>query len=247
MDGPKIKRAGLDELFSLGASAPGGKDGWLRESDFLRESEFAPPGEGELISSAIIEGTTAEEEATIKRRLLLGGAGTLGLLALAQIPTEDLGGKASKPLFFYLVPVVSSLRVLDELEQEVTDGEFLKLKATVAKILEEPGNLRRNLLSAASELEDKGARDRAKKLVPEIIEYISGVDYNTYFDTLVKPSAKQQLEFGKFSFQSIDAARAELTAFLALMPAEQVQAAESQVDAFNPRPKAAPVLEPQWS
>ena len=84
--------------------------------------------------------------------------------------------------------------VLDELEQEVTDGEFLKLKATVAKILEEPGNLRRNLLSAASELEDKGARDRAKKLVPDIIEYISGVECDASWSPSRKVLCEQETQ-----------------------------------------------------
>ena len=45
----------------------------------------------------------------MKRRLVIGSVLTIGTIALALIPTEDLDGFANKPLFVYLVPLLRSI------------------------------------------------------------------------------------------------------------------------------------------
>ena len=42
----------------------------------------------------------------LQKRLLIGLGFTAAAVALALIPTADLRGKPSKPLFFYLTPLV---------------------------------------------------------------------------------------------------------------------------------------------
>lgn len=47
-------------------------------------------------------GPTDEQQALIRRRVLIGGAATAGLIAFSLVPTKDLRLKPSKPLYFYL-------------------------------------------------------------------------------------------------------------------------------------------------
>lgn len=42
----------------------------------------------------------------LQRRLLIGGALTLGLGAFALVPTEALRPKPPKPMYFYIVPLL---------------------------------------------------------------------------------------------------------------------------------------------
>ena len=73
----------------------------LNESDV---AFFTGEGPGETSAGG---GTTAEEQAVVQRRLLLGLLATAGLGAFALVPTEKLSlSPPSKPLFFYLVPLV---------------------------------------------------------------------------------------------------------------------------------------------
>ena len=88
-----------------------------------------------------------------------------------------------------------------------------------------------NLAAATALLPDGPNRGAAKRLAPEIIEYVAGIDYDTYFDTLVAPSAKQQSEFGVYSRESLQAARERLDKFLALFPADDVEAARERAAA----------------
>jgi hypothetical protein len=62
-------------------------------------------------------------------------------------------------------------------------------------------------------------------------EYVREIDYQTYFDSLGAPGTKGgtgQKDLFDFSLRSAKAARDKLTAFLALMPADQVEAARGQ-------------------
>lgn len=49
-----------------------------------------------------------EQQATISKRLLVGGAITAGMVAFALVPTKDLRLKPSKPLFFYITQLLSA-------------------------------------------------------------------------------------------------------------------------------------------
>jgi hypothetical protein len=49
------------------------------------------------------------EEAIVGRRLAIGAVLTVVTIAFALVPTEQLDGSASKPSYFYLVPVLRSI------------------------------------------------------------------------------------------------------------------------------------------
>lgn len=51
---------------------------------------------------------------TTQRRLLLGIGFTVAAAAFALVPTEELRGRPTQPLFFYLVPVLRSRQLLDQ-------------------------------------------------------------------------------------------------------------------------------------
>ncbi len=57
-----------------------------------------------------------------QRRLILGLGFTAAAAAFALIPTEELRGKPSQPLFFYLVPVLRSLELLEDLLVQLEEG-----------------------------------------------------------------------------------------------------------------------------
>ena len=95
-----------------------------------------------------------------------------------------------------------------------------------------PGNARENLVKAFSSLEGGRQRDEAELLAYSILEYIAQADYNNYFADMGTPGArggKKEQQFVDFSLQSIKAAQAKLKKFLALMPIEDVEAAQQQV------------------
>lgn len=52
------------------------------------------------------------------------------------------------------------------------------------------------------------------------------------FDTIGKPTGTENARFADFSSKAVRAAGVKLTEFLKLMPAEDVEAARSQLDAF---------------
>lgn len=60
-------------------------------------------GPSEAASSA---GPSAEQQAQIQRRVLIGSAAAAGLLAFSFVPTKDLRVKPSKPLYFYLTALL---------------------------------------------------------------------------------------------------------------------------------------------
>ena len=50
-----------------------------------------------------------QAQATVNKRVLIGAAATVLLGAFALVPSESLDGGASKPVSFYLVPVLRSV------------------------------------------------------------------------------------------------------------------------------------------
>ena len=110
-------------------------------------------------------------------------------------------------------------------------------RSALGGVLGEPLQLQRNLEAAARALEAGSAsRERARRLIPDILEYTRGVDFDTYFDTrATRPSGAELAKFTDYSLQSLRKAGGELDAFLALMPKEQLEAARSQVNAFDTR------------
>lgn len=49
------------------------------------------------------------EKGEVARRVILGVVASAVIGGLALVPTESLDGNATKPLFFYLVPVLRSI------------------------------------------------------------------------------------------------------------------------------------------
>lgn len=78
--------------------------------------------------------------------------------------------------------------------------------------------------------------EAAEYVARDVYEYLKGIDYQTYFESVgggpggMKRGGSEKGEMFEFSKQSATAARKKLKEFLALMPVEQVEAAQQQVD-----------------
>jgi hypothetical protein len=181
------------------------------------------------------------DSATVSRRLAVGGALAAGLGTLALIPSEDVdlpaslplvgGAGGGAPLFLSLVPLLRARGQLEYLDPLLRQGRVEEARSALGGVLGEPLQLQRNLEAAARALEAGSAgREQARKLIPDILEYTRGVDFDTYFDTRATPPEGAELaRFTDYSLQSLRKAGEELEAFLALMPEEQLQAARLQV------------------
>jgi hypothetical protein len=64
-------------------------------------------------------------------------------------------------------------------------------------------------------------------------------DYSAYFDSRAAPTGAQNVEFAAFSLRAVKAAEARLADFLALMPADDVDAARANVGSFAAAAAAA--------
>jgi len=194
------------------------------------------------------------ESATVSRRLAVGGVLTVGLGALALIPSEDVdlpaslplvgGAGGGAPLFLSLVPLLRARGQLKYLEPLLRQGRVDEARSALGGVLGEPLQLQRNLEVAARALEAGSAsREQARKLIPDILEYTRGVDFDTYFDTrATRPEGAELARFTDYSLQSLGKAGRELDAFLALMPEEQLEAARLQV--APPAERAQEVKQP---
>lgn len=108
---------------------------------------FTGGGPSEAESGA----AASQEEAAVVRRRLLGGlALTAAAAAFAIVPTERLQPAPSKPLFFYLVPLVRTQALLEEVERVVPEGDYEQLRSALARIQGAPNNVQDNLRSAAA-------------------------------------------------------------------------------------------------
>jgi len=198
---------------------------WLSESDL---DFFAGNGPGEV--SAGSNGVAAEDEATLQRRLLLGGLGTALFAALSLVPSSS--GPPAKPLFFYLVPLLRVQTLLTDAEAVVADADWSGLSSLRAAMLGYPNDARESLRCATAALGDARLQERAKALAASVLEYIDQADPAAYFDSRAAPTGAQNAEFAAFSLRAVKAAGVALTAFLALMPAEDLEAARGNVAAF---------------
>ena len=219
----------------------GKRTAWLSEADV---TFFTGAGatEGGQLGEAGSAASSAEEAGVVRRRLLQGALATAALAAFALVPTRALRvGAPSKPLFFYLIPLVRALDQLRDLEPAVEDADWPKLRAARAAIVGAPGNARDNLYDAVAALDSypdqaairQGAAKRAEALAGEVVEALDALDYNKYFDAAMMgaaPSGSQNLEFVKFTREARKAAEKGLRDFLGLMPTEAVEGARQVVD-----------------
>lgn len=118
---------------------------WLSEADV----EFFTGGGPSEISEG--DATSSKEESEeIRRRILIGLGITAAVGAFALIPTEKLQPPPSKPLFFYLVPLLRVEKLLTEAESVIPEGDYQALKTILARIEGPPNNVQDNLRQAAA-------------------------------------------------------------------------------------------------
>ena len=59
-------------------------------------------------------------------------------------------------------------------------------------------------------MEDSRARERAELIARDLIEYISSIDYQKYFDAMGRPGSRggdKEKQFSDFSIRAVDAAQ----------------------------------------
>ena len=84
-------------------------------------------------------------------------------------------------------------------------------------------------------LPDSRAANDADMVARDVYEYVKGIDYQTYYDSVGGGGSKSkggsgEKELFDYSQKSAGAARRKLKEFLALMPRDQVEAAEQQAN-----------------
>ena len=217
---------GRETLFG----APSG-DSWLSDGmEFLVRTQ--PSEAGEL--------PEMDEEAKneVNRRLAIGLFGTAVFAALSQI--SDEAPTPSKPLFFYLVPLVKIRELLRQAESLAEDGYCEEL-STVCNQISRGNDPKGNLFAAAAYL-DASQEVKAKAIAFDFLELLEKIDYNKYFENMGAVSGAKAAEYSKFSKRAAAASASKLDEFLALMDREQLDAARSQV--LPPPPEPEPEPEP---
>lgn len=73
---------------------------------------------------AIVHASLMKESLMLQRRLLIGAVLTVAVVGLSLLPTDALRfSRPSKPLFFYLTPLVRVQFLLEDLEKAANEGE----------------------------------------------------------------------------------------------------------------------------
>lgn len=181
------------------------------------------PTEGSSLGGPAVDN---DSDDIVKRRLIIGLGITAVAVGLSFLKLPQGLIKPSKPLFFYLAPIVRLREQLKLIEDSSSDVDSVRRRLQQAL---DPAKVSKDtFLSAAGWLEGADA-DKAISLTFIIFDYLNQADYNKYFEALGKPSASQRLEFLKFSLQALQAARENMDSFLSIMPEEALQAARSNL------------------
>jgi hypothetical protein len=225
IDGADLRR----ETLSFVESKP---RNWLSESDI---EFFTGGGPGESVGLQEDDREQRrQQDAVVQRRTLIGVGLSALVGAFALVPTEKLQPAPSKPLFFYLVPLLRVRALLVEasglLEQGNASEAPAELTAILSRIQGAPNNVQQNLRDAAASLAvadggDPSASSAATTVGRDVYEYIKGIDYQTYYDRRTSPTGDDQLL--EYSRSSAKAAVAKLDEFFRLMPADQLEAARA--------------------
>lgn len=229
---PRVDGVGKRE--QLFASRSEG-DAWLRDGmEFLVRDQPSEAG-------ASAAGMTEEEEATVRRRAIVGAALTAAFVGLSQISIE--APEPSKPLFFYLVPLVRSRELLRRATVLAEEGSWEELNSTVNRVTGPPNDVKENLFKAAAYL--SGSQEaKAREIAFDFLEYMEKVNYSKYFENMGSVNGNKAAEYAKFSAKASVSAIGKMDEFLALMDRESVEAAESQVMAFETQARAV-IAEPE--
>ena len=226
-------KGGRETLF--GTSKNSG-DAWLKDGmQFLSKEQPSELGESAEMSK--------EDQDTVNRRLAIGLLGTGIFAGLSQISFE--APAPSKPLFFYLVPLVKIRELLKQAADLAENGYWDEL-STVCRQIVVANSARENLFKAAAYL-DARQEEKAKQVAFDFLELTEKIDYNKYFESMGAVTGKKAAEYSKFSKKAAVAAAAKLDEFFVLMDREQLEAARSQVMAFedqfeDPAPEADEVV-----
>lgn len=216
-------KGGRETLFGT-STKPG--DAWLKDGmEFLVREQ---PSE-----SAELQGLSEEEQNTVNRRLAIGIFGTAVFAGLSQIDLDSFEKVPQKPLFFYLVPLLKIIGLLNQASELAENGYWEDL-TVVVNAIKKTNDARGNLFAAASYLNGRD-EDSAKQIASDFLELLEKVDYNKYFESMkgVPVTGAKALEYSKFSKKASVAAGAKLDEFLKLMDREQLDAAKSQVLTFQ--------------
>lgn len=226
----RIDGVGQREILFGGSRKEG--DAWLRDGmEFLVRDQPSEAG-------VTVEGMTEEEKGTVNRRLIIGLALTAAFAGLSQIEIE--APEPTKPLFFYLVPIVRSRELLRRATKLAEEGEWEELNSTVNAVTGPPNDVKENLFKAAAYL--SGSQEqKAREIAFDFLEYMEKVNYSKYFENMGTVGGAKAAEYAKFSAKASKSAIGKIDEFLALMDREAVDAAESQVMAFSsPQVAATP-------
>jgi len=192
---------------------------WLQEGDV---NFFTGDGPSETAESNKMSDA---DQGEVTRRLLIGLAGVAAFIAVGLIPEKESRPKPTKPQFFYLVPLLRIQKVLPDLAETVKTGNVTAVKAGVKTVIGSPNNAKDNMINAALYLENDKEYQRANAMTLDFVEYMAAVDFTEYFDSRVAVTERQV----DFSVQAAKAAEAKLAEFLKLMPADQLEAAQTQI------------------
>lgn len=118
----------------------------------------------------------------MQRRLLIAIGASLALGAFALVPTEKLQPSPSKPLFFYLVPLLRVQELLVEAEKIIPGGDYEQLRRVLERIQGPPNNVQDNLRKAAA------CKYGSKKVV--FSSFLSLYYYSSLFDNVFSSSPR---------------------------------------------------------
>lgn len=201
----------------------GKRSAWLSEADV---DFFTGGGATESVAPL-----SAEAQATVGRRVAIGAVASLGLAAFALVPTKDLRVvKPTKPMFFYITQLLQAQAQLDQCSSLVEDAQWDSLRLILPRIKRNPTNAEGALFDIIALL-DAPVASKAEPLAAEFLEYLELMDYNKYFDSMPtrKVTGAENAEFVAFSSKALKSAQARLKSFLALLPSDQLQAAQQQI------------------
>jgi len=222
-----------ETLSGLVGKAPQ-RTAWLSEADveFFVGSSVGETGQE-------VPAVDPEAQATIQRRLLIGGLLAAGAAAFALVPTEALRPLPPRPLFFYVVPLLRVSDLLADAQPIIEDGDWGQLRVLLSRVQGTPNNVRDNLDAVVSWLGDarEGSRDkqsRAQALSAELIEYLDAMDYNKYFDAMptATVTGAKAAEFVKFSGAARKAAATKLAELLSLVSPATMETARAQATLY---------------
>ncbi|MCO5580515.1 hypothetical protein L7F22_034383 [Adiantum nelumboides] len=157
--------------------------GLLEAELFLSKGASA---EGSSLGGRALEDNSDE---IVKRRLLIGLGITVVAVGLSFLKLPQGFVKPSKPLFFFLGPIVRLREKLKLIEDSSSDVDSVRQRLQQA--LDPTDVSKDTFLSAAGWLEGADA-DKAVALTFTIFDYLNQADYNKYFEALGKPSTAQR-------------------------------------------------------